>query len=593
MISAFLGPSPNLTLARACSFGSLALLDQIWTTSCTTPSSQWNLAHFLRSDTHYKHWAFSKALEEAARHGHLHVIKWLLAHFQCGEVDVEVVEAAAEAGHLQILQFLYDHSTAATSRQAEGNRQRQNPPGVALTTDLAVCWGHYDMEKAAKQGYSQIVRWVHERTAFADDTRCLSRIVKCALERGDLQLVQWLLAYGFPEVPLDAVLTGRADVVQWLLARGRLEEERVAACAMKNLARDGNLELMQRLVQLHMPDPHRSWLWRSSWLGALEAASQHGHLPEVQWLIQHSVGRALLDQLKSSFAMHKAAVNGHLEVAQYLHKHGFHGCSAITMFSAATNGHLRVVRWLLNHFVDVAFFHAQTLPMHSISQLDLVHCSVTAMEAAAINGHLEVLQFLHRLDVLMGANARKRARGEDERMEGRRPTATHRAMDGAAGNGHLDVVKWLHANRSEGCTTAAMDAAAANGHLHVVQWLHGNTSEGCTTTAMDSAAANGHLNVVQWLYNNRSEGCTDKALDSAVASGHLRVAQWLLNHHISSQVPSASAVREAGSTSFEMLLFLHTQCPASFSSRVVGSMLDSVPDHIRAWLVVHYSSHNV
>ncbi|RLN95849.1 hypothetical protein BBJ28_00020423 [Nothophytophthora sp. Chile5] len=629
-ISSFLGPSRNLSLSRACSFGSLALLDHLWESSCASSAdrtSGWSLCNFLRSDLIYFRRQFSKALLQAVRHGHLHVAEWLFTRFIGCEARVEVVEKAAATGDLEMLQFLHAQGIAAKYRERQRGEQHV---GLAIAegqeTGIVVRWGRNDMQNAAKNGHPEIVRWLFENTAIANSTRHLRDVVKSVLELGDLALAEWLIARGSPDVPLDGARTGRPDVIKWLLARGQLKNERLAAEAIKRLASGGHLTTMQRLVRLHHPSSSPSWEWQNAWVIAFREAHHHSHLHVVQWLLENPLN----PQLRSLFSLgvHQAAVKGHLQLAQYLYDEGFPGCSTEAMLVAARNGDLKMVEWIYNHFGNTSgsglFAQASGRPnvMGDPNCLEVEAGPVaSAMDAAAVNGHLEVLQFLHGLNVSTEHRGRKRHRDEagDSERDGRKPWATHIAMDGAAERGHLEVVKWLHANRTESCTTAAMNAAAANDHLPVVQWLHANTSEGCTTAAMDSAAANGHLKMVQWLHSNRpegctteamdnaalndqlemlqwlhknrSEGCTGKALDSAVASGHLRVVEWLLDHHVSSHVPSAKAMQKAGSSSFEMLLLLHTQCPQAFNQSVLGGMFNSVPDHIRAWLVAQYSSH--
>ncbi|RLN95847.1 hypothetical protein BBJ28_00020422, partial [Nothophytophthora sp. Chile5] len=158
MISSYLGPSPNLTLARAVSFDSIKLLDHLWANSCVSSADRtpgWSLLNFLRSDRYYYRYAFSKALEEAARLGLLHVMEWLFAHFSGVEAEVEVAEAAANAGHLHILQFLFDHS--AFTEFQEGLNERGFLILRRLYPDdgIVITWGRHDAVRAAKNGHAE------------------------------------------------------------------------------------------------------------------------------------------------------------------------------------------------------------------------------------------------------------------------------------------------------------------------------------------------------------------------------------------------------------------------------------------------------
>ncbi|EGZ18922.1 hypothetical protein PHYSODRAFT_255400 [Phytophthora sojae] len=72
-IPRFLDPSGEMTLARACSLGSLRLLDHIWASSCITAEDRapgWSRFNWLRSDPVYYQWQFEESVKEAARGGH-------------------------------------------------------------------------------------------------------------------------------------------------------------------------------------------------------------------------------------------------------------------------------------------------------------------------------------------------------------------------------------------------------------------------------------------------------------------------------------------------------------------------------------------
>lgn len=101
VISSYLGPPPNLSLARACTFGSTPLLDWIWESSCTTEVDRkpnWTLTNYLRSEIRYGEWQFNEPMVVAAQRGNLAILQWLLDHYSECSVDKTVVEAAAQAG---------------------------------------------------------------------------------------------------------------------------------------------------------------------------------------------------------------------------------------------------------------------------------------------------------------------------------------------------------------------------------------------------------------------------------------------------------------------------------------------------------------
>ncbi|RLN43697.1 hypothetical protein BBJ28_00013362 [Nothophytophthora sp. Chile5] len=655
VLSAFLGPSPHLTLARAVSFDSLKLLDLVWASSCVSIDDSnswyaWSLLNFLRSDRYYYRYSFSKALEEAARLGLLHVVEWLFAHFSGVEAEIEVVEAAANAGHLHILQYLFDHGTFAEYQVVEYEAEFLGPRRQYPDEGIVIRWGRDDAVIATNSCHGEVVRWLYEHTARANGSRDMPLLMMSTFNVGDLPLAEWLMAHGCPFSAHDALMTRRADVGQWLLRRGDLEPgtTMIERKAFVIWASRGHLELMQLLVKSHAPFIHPTSIWSALWQEAMEVACQQCHLPVVRWLLEHSMGCTLLENAHGS--IHSAAVNGHLELVQLLHSHGYSGCTARTMYYAAGAGKLPMVQWIHAHFAEESRIGLFPKVEGSSTRIVAADEVSSAMDRAAINGRLEVLQFLHGLDAPAPVQPRGHNRGKgssEPKQNGRRPWATHAAMDGAAANGHLEVVQWLHANRTEGCTTAAMDGAAVSGHLHVVQWLHANRSEGCTTLAMDGAATNGHLEVVQWLhanmstgctsgamsvaasdghlevvkwlhanrsegcsikamddaathghlkvvqwlYANRFEGCTDDALVGAIECDHLRVAHWLLMTPIIDEVPSDMCMAYSNKNSFETLLFMHWFDTPTFCSddlTTVVEQFNGASDFILDWLVQRY-----
>ncbi|RLN93097.1 hypothetical protein BBJ28_00026674, partial [Nothophytophthora sp. Chile5] len=353
-ISSFLtGSFPNLTLARAVSFDSLRLLDLLWANSCVSSADRtpgWSLTNFLRSDRYYYRYAFSKALEEAARLGLLQVVEWLFTHFSGVEAEVEVVEAAANAGHLHILQYLFDHGTFAEYEVMEEGEELLGPRRQYPDEGIVVRWGRHDAAGATDSGHDEVVRWLYEHTARANGSRDLSLLMVSGFDVGNLPLAEWLMAHGCPFSADDALGTGRADVGRWLLARGDLEPSAamIEGTAFVVWANGGHLEMMRLLVKRHEQYIEPRSRWSDFWDEAMEVACDQGHLPVVRWLLEHSMGRTLSGNIR--VRVHNAAVEGHLELAQLLHSHGYGGCTASTMYQAAETGHLPVVQWIHAQF---------------------------------------------------------------------------------------------------------------------------------------------------------------------------------------------------------------------------------------------------
>ncbi|RLN93985.1 hypothetical protein BBJ28_00014748 [Nothophytophthora sp. Chile5] len=389
-----------MTLAAACSIGSLALLDRIWANSCLSAgkrTSRRTPVDYLRSDRDYHSWQFSRAMEEAARCGHLHVVQWLFARFCNSLVRHRVVDAAAREGHLPILKFLCQYQFDA--RVLEPDR----PAGFG--NGNMVIFGHDDTYEATRNGHAEIVQWLYQRTPNLQTRRTTTALLRAALDNNDLQLVEWLLAhdcnddvrYNYYCLPH---LLGHLHVVQWIYATY------------------GEQSLCDDLLVVQdtygASDHGRAFTVSPTTI--LDAAAVHGHLDVLQFL--HGLDNRSTEASRpergrrleaTRVAMDGAAERGHLEVVKWLHDNRLEGCTTAAMDLAAAWGHLKVVTWLHENRSE--------------------GCTSNAMDHAAANGHLKVVQFLHA-----------------HRREG----CTNAALEEATVNDHFDMVLFLHSQRTEG-----------------------------------------------------------------------------------------------------------------------------------------------
>ncbi|KAL3664185.1 hypothetical protein V7S43_010514 [Phytophthora oleae] len=589
-VSKFLDYSVEVPLARACAFGSLRLLRRIWNISQEFAMSNdgdsvcWSPLQFLQNDRHYHHVQFSQGVVEGVRRRDLQIVRWLFDHFSGCMVSVQAVETAASNGEQRFLQFFFDREFHFQEIQETAGINDSNQ----------VQWGGADLAVAMENGHVDTVRWLFDNKGSVE--RDWGRFMTAVVRKGDIVLLQWLLARGYAERQLapptmdDAAWGGHLEMLQWLYREGYVHH---ASFALEHAARNGSLEVVQWLVRFH-PVGNAS--------RALDAAARENHLHVVRWLLEHNLGRG------AKSGMHQAAIRGYLEVAQYLHEQGFDGLASVssgTMLRAAGRGFLDVVKWLNDEFVNEPQTHLYR-DLRPYSMTLLADEPSTAIDAAAKGGYLEVLKYLQDVDERLSR----------ENVTSSHPTDTSDAMDKAAAGNHLEVVKWLCAHRSGVCTTSAMDGAAANGHLKMVQWLHEHRREGCTAAAMDGAARNGHLDVVKWLHEHRSEGCSTAAMDGAAGSGAFEVLLWL--HYNRSEGCTAEAMNNAagagllgivrwldrhrheGCTTramdaaasgghFEVLLFLRSRRTEACSRDAAFEAQRRRHGDILAWLNEHYA----
>ncbi len=75
----------------------------------------------------------------------------------------------------------------------------------------------------------------------------------------------------------------------------------------------------------------------------MDLAAECGNFELVKWL-HYNRDEGCTD------ALEYAAINGHLEIAEFLAVNRYLGCNEESLEGAVANGHLEVVQWLLNCF---------------------------------------------------------------------------------------------------------------------------------------------------------------------------------------------------------------------------------------------------
>ncbi|TMW62697.1 hypothetical protein Poli38472_005315 [Pythium oligandrum] len=381
---------------------------------------------------------------------------------------------------------------------------------------LIMYWFAKAMETAASRDDLAMVRRVH----YHHPTRLPVKIITKACERGNLELIRWVvdnrtddvcvsdLSGELPAWRLDcclkrasmtAIRCGHFHVLRWLYERGLIRNMDQSG---DKAAADGDFEMVKWLHEINAPGLFT--------VSAMDKAASNGHLEIVRFLHENR------QEGYTSTAMVGATVDGHQEVVNFLREIGAE--EEVTwqlVHEAAHAGRLDILQWnnyamrdrqWLQTAMTAAFNQGNLEVIQFLVERRRINCRPSHLETAATKGDLGILQWVH------------------EKRCGEWSTTV---MGNAARHGHLSIVQWLHNNRSEGCTTYAMDGAAREGHLEVVVWLHENRTEGCTATAMNESARNGHLDVVKWLHSNRTEGCTKAAMDGAAQNGHVTVLEWL------------------------------------------------------------------
>ncbi len=134
----------------------------------------------------------------ASRHGHLHIIQWLLSSNPPCEWDETMYSEAAEHGHLEVLQWLQHWNLNL-------------PENLKVRNQMRVCY------YAAKGGQLEILKWARScNPPFPWN----HRVCFIAASNGHLEVLQWLRAQDPPCEWNTSVCSEAADgdhlkVIQW------------------------------------------------------------------------------------------------------------------------------------------------------------------------------------------------------------------------------------------------------------------------------------------------------------------------------------------------------------------------------------------
>ncbi|OQR92101.1 hypothetical protein ACHHYP_04063 [Achlya hypogyna] len=265
----------------------------------------------------------------------------------------------------------------------------------------------------------------------------------------------------------------------------------------------------------------------------MDIAAECGDLPIVTYLHEQQLAC-------TSFAMDRAAANGHTAVLAFLHEvHGavpsdnvlygivssMSGCTCTAEHNAERYACLRylVEKGIVSNAMHIR--HGDEI------MLTLVHLQ-----------RLDTLQLFH-------------THGLDRLF---RPST----MDTAANRGCLSIVRFLHEHRSEGCTPAAMDLAAGQGYLDVVRYLHEHRTEGCTARAITSATVGGHREIVEYLVANRPERWSHPdTVELLAEQGGISMLRFVFAHDERAAVTKEAMSLAVSHGHLDVVIFFHERAP--------------------------------
>ncbi|KAL9118912.1 MAG: hypothetical protein Q9187_004534 [Circinaria calcarea] len=502
-----------------------------------------------------------EAISSAFSHGHLRVIKLLIAADKSLLGDSELLSKAAKNGHNVVIQYMLEHMPLSS---LHGLRIRDG--GIALIkamknnhvamVQLLHKWGLEGPVPtaeiifwAAKHGHTTTLQYLINQVPNLDLN------AKIALENQSLHIAgsnehasttQLLIERTASldsenvegETALDlAVLNGHESAIKLLLKKGALIDARdgnrnttlvLAAlneyinvvqllqdACLYGAAANGEAATVQLLLRrgakIEAVDPHGG-------VTALDKAAANGHEAVVWLLLQKGANIEAVD-IDESTPLHKAARNGHEAIVRLLIQKGANieavdGHKSTPLHTAAASGHEDVVQLLLEKGANI-----EAVGVHKS----------TPLHTAAARGHEDVVQLL----LEKGANV--------EAVYIDESTPLHKA----ALFGHEAVVRLLVQKEADieavdDHKSTPLHTAAASGHEDVVQLLveKGANLEAVGVykrTSLYIASAGGHETIVRLLLEHGAnvEPLDDKEstpLHELASCGHKAIARLLLEH---------------------------------------------------------------
>ncbi|KAL4129667.1 hypothetical protein PRIC2_005674 [Phytophthora ramorum] len=298
-VSLYVDASVQLPLAKACKFGSLTLLNRIWDCKLdleAKANASWSIRGLLRSEPWYQSFQANASLVEAVKRRDLDIVRWIFAHFPEFWVLEDAVEEAAAAGDMEILRYFLEKDINSAGSEV---------PDDASEPYHVICWGSRDMARAAAAGHADVVAWL--QTTEEQDQRDGVATMKAAVTSGDIQfveLVQRITRIPPPQCTVGAASRGHLQLLQWLDDQFCMDTG-----TLLKAAENGHLNVVRWLIEQD---------WSNEDLEREDEADQWYDWDRRNSDISHPTHATSVGG-EASLAIHAAAVNGHLEVAKYLH----------------------------------------------------------------------------------------------------------------------------------------------------------------------------------------------------------------------------------------------------------------------------------
>lgn len=372
------------------------------------------------------------------------------------------------------------------------------------------------------------------------------KICHIAAGQGWLNVLQWARKHGYEwdkETCSEAARGGHFEVLKWARANGcnwHIDTTLNAATA-------GHLEILQ-------------WAYKERCIieeSVHYMAAGANQLAVVKWLQEKE---------PTWIDLTDAAINGHLEMIQWVLKDRDEVFEQNICLNAVRGGQLHILKW------------AQTLGMKLTKELT---------RAAAYEGRLETLQWLRSVECPWDSDICRLAicKGNLPMLQWavsagcpmiKNPNLIFLAVEGC-----FDVIDWLYPDSLPPLPAGFGREAASRGHFPLLQWMKSRGLKFEPQVA--SAAANsGHFEIVKWLYQI---GCEFELTitASAVNGGNFELLKWLLQLRF--PLYPIKKLQPKTINNLPLLKYLHFRKAFSITAEILGLAAKKGLFHSLRWLL--------
>ncbi|OQR99245.1 hypothetical protein THRCLA_06572, partial [Thraustotheca clavata] len=427
-----------------------------------------------------------QGFEWACRNGHLKVLEYLREMYPSLQGNTKALELAAKMGHVNVIEWLVINDNVPLTLNAMEQAMINGHTRVAkyiLTQAPTLSWSAKTVDVALKKHQTDAAEWwvLDAQLPYTRQTKDL------AAKRGSLRLLQYFIEKlsESDEVLIPhlcdsfeaATVHGHNELVKYIHTKFELY---VVRKQYKKALKQHYTLVTEYLEATHIEfwksapidfavRRHEIWV---RWLhnkgytattAAMDEAAARGDLALVQWFHTNRTEGC------TTAAMDAAAALGRLDMVQWFHTHRFEGCTTDAMDLASQNGHFEVMQWLYDNRDE--------------------GCTAYAVNICAMTGRLDILKWLvDRIEVYTKNTQPAESFGydtEDDFDPDLDPSEMEELKKKLRPGSGLTKGKSLsdalplpslamphHKLKSD--STDMLDMASEKGHLEMVEWLTKN-----------------------------------------------------------------------------------------------------------------------